>query len=67
MSEGAEDKREAASGWKMRVRGVETVIGIREVPLPPGEPRSLEEGERSECGAINKLRNAMEGMEMGGD
>ena len=41
----------------------ERVRGIGEVPRPPGEKRSEDEGERGEYGASDEIRTAMAGME----
>ena len=43
----------------------ERVGGIGEVPRPPGEQSTAEEGEIGEVGANNNLRTAIAGMEVG--
>ena len=40
---------------------------IGEVPRPPGEQSSEEEGDIREGGASDYLRTAIAGMEVGGD
>ena len=54
----------AESGGKKSVGGAEIVIGIVEVPQPPGEWSTSEEGEGR---ARNELRTTMEVMEVGGE
>ena len=62
VSEGADDKRTAASGRTGRTGGADTVGGIGEVPRPPGEQITEEAWERGKGGASDDLRTAMEGM-----
>ena len=66
-SEGAEDESLAAPRGAVRAGEAARVGGIGEVPQPPGERSSVEEGERGEGGASDELRTAMAGMEEEGE
>ena len=63
-SERSEEERTTAPGGAERSEGEGEVGGIGEVQRPPGEGCTAEEGEG---GAINELRNAMEGMDVEGN
>ena len=58
------DERAAAAGEEARVGGAAAVVGVGEVPAPPG---GQEIPEECEGGDSNDIRTTMERMEVGGD
>ena len=66
-SAGVEDKSAAEASGKSRSGKAERVGKIEEVPQPPGERSSEEEGGRGEDGASNELRTVMAGIDIGGE
>ena len=65
--EGVEDESAVARSGMERAGEAARVGGIGEVPRPPGEHITVEEGGRGEGGARDNLITAMAGMEVGGE
>ena len=66
-SEGSEEKGIAEPSGTARSGEAARVRGIREVPRPPREKSSEEEGKRGADGANGNIRTAMAGMDVGGE
>ena len=64
VDEALEEERTEAADGEDTVGGEGAVEGIWEVLWPPGGRSTPEEGEG---GASDKIKTAMEGMEVGGD
>ena len=66
-SEGAADESAADTSGTEKSGGTETVGGIGELPRPPRERSTIEEGEGAMGGVNNELRTTMGEMEEGGE